>query len=71
MQRCGGWAATFLKDFEQRTRHGMVPGGRGGETMKFAGSAALAAVISGISAGAALAEWPTDRPIELIVRDSA
>lgn len=35
--------------------------------MKFAHSAALAAVISGISAGAALADWPADRPIELIV----
>lgn len=35
--------------------------------MKVARSAALAAVVSALSAGAALADWPADRPIELIV----
>jgi tripartite-type tricarboxylate transporter receptor subunit TctC len=53
--------------FEHKTRSGMVPSGRGGETMKLASSAALAAAISALSAGAALADWPTDKPIELIV----
>lgn len=35
--------------------------------MKLARSAALAAVISALSAGTALADWPADKPIELIV----
>lgn len=35
--------------------------------MKLARSAALAAVISALSAGTALADWPAEKPIELIV----
>jgi tripartite-type tricarboxylate transporter receptor subunit TctC len=35
--------------------------------MKLARSAALAAVVSAIAAGTALADWPADRPIELVV----
>jgi tripartite-type tricarboxylate transporter receptor subunit TctC len=35
--------------------------------MTIARTAALAAAVSAISAGAALADWPTDRPIEMIV----
>jgi tripartite-type tricarboxylate transporter receptor subunit TctC len=35
--------------------------------MNFSRTAALAATISAFSVGAALADWPTDRPIEMIV----
>ncbi|WP_103332761.1 tripartite tricarboxylate transporter substrate binding protein [Pseudotabrizicola formosa] len=35
--------------------------------MKLARSAALAAVFTALSAGTALADWPADRPIELVV----